>query len=423
MTGDGAWSFSLSDYSANYMVTEAACDTPSALDPSVMVYKGVWTGTEYKAGDILNFLDKMNVNKLTLNAGDATAGDIIVPAEDGGYYVYDINGNEVRLGMSYNEVLAAERTYDNTCIRPEIRNASSIDQNAADIKFVELPSTRDAFARFCHLCPGADEESLAVSQVPTSGSDETKDINMLGQGDVAFMIERGDKLGAIRNATADNGHSWGVANVPVFKEYVTNEFGVIDPDDDTVQRQGVLAGHSECVALGISAGCPVDLQDEAWQFIQWMSADYYYVSAADGSLYFGKQKSPDDTKKPAGQAVKANNGFIPNQQGLFEAQENSANTFIKVGEENLNLHLFAYAIEYESAGDWWYLPNGSSTWISNWASSLNSTSGVRGGSMSLATWYNSIIQSTNSILHSSFNNYYKNGGNIEEMWNKKFGAK
>ena len=108
---------------------------------------------------------------------------------------------------------------------------------------------------------------------------------------------------------------------------------------------------------------------------------------------------------------------------MFEAQENSKDTFIKVGEENLNLHLFAYAIEYESAGDWWYLPNGSSTWISNWASSLNSTSGVRGGTMSLASWYNSIIKSTNNILHSSFNYYYKTDSKVEQQWAKEFGAR
>ena len=165
--------------------------------------------------------------------------------------------------------------------------------------------------------------------------------------------------------------------------------------------------------------------DEAWQVIQWMSADYYYIDHETGDTYFGVQRSEYDTVCKAGQAVKAENGFIPNQAGLFESTGAGSSSFIKEGEENLNLHLFAYAIEYESAGDWWYLPNGSATWIQQWAGSLNSASGVRGGSLRISDWFSGVINGTNQVLHSTFNYYGDESGeavNVKNLWNNNFGA-
>ena len=428
MTGDGAWAFSLSDYTNNYVVREEACTEANPNDPSDTnrYYIGEWTGTLYSAGDTLAWLDKMDVNKLTYQLGQSVSGgDIIVPADDGGFYKYnaaDPNATQQRLGRSLNALNVAKETSDNTGIRANIRDYASTDMNDDGKKFVEIPSTKEAFTKWANLCPGADANALSVSYVSGTATDEVADVNYLGEGMCAFVIERGDKLGAMRKAVASNGNSWGVANTPIFKEYkIDPSTGKIDPSKADVQRIGVQAGHSECVALGISAGCPVEERDAAWQFIQWMTSDVYYIDS-NGNTYFGEKKNPDDTVMPAGQTIKAQNGFIPNQATLFEATEAGDKSFIKAGEQNLNLHLFAYAIEYEGAGDWWYLPNGSATWINKWASTLNASNGVRGGNMLIADWFSASIKPTNQELHTANFNYYYNIADIESKWDIAVGA-
>ena len=423
MTGDGTWAFSLSDFTANYMVTEAACTSanPNDANDTNKYYIGQYTGNLYSAGDTLAFLDKIDVEKLTVTqtgtSSAATAGDIVLPNADGSFTKYNVTtGVATQIGKGVNEVVGDT---DNSAIRASIRENSSQDQSESGILFVELPSTKEAFSRFAHLCPSdVDDKSIGVSYATsTTTTDETADITKLGNGTVAFVIERGDKLGHLRNVAREYNQSWGVANVPIFKEYVNPD----EPTDDTVKRMGVQAGHSECVAISISAGCPDNELDSAWQFIQWMAADYFYLDE-NGATYFGDQRKPTDVRYRAGQAVKADNGYIPNQPELFESpEENSDRTsFIKAGEENLNLHLFAYAIEYESAGDWWYLPT--NTWINEWATSLNAATGVRGGQQTVQEWYNSgIINKTNIKLAEDFN-YFYNARNIISQWENHIGA-
>ncbi len=425
MTGDGAWAFSLSDYTANYKVTEAACtsNNPNDSNDTNKYYIGEYTGKLYSAGDTLDFLDKIDVEKLIVESqgstNNATAGDIILPNTDGSFTKYNIGtGTATQIGKGINDIVGET---DNAAIRPSITSKASQNMNESGIYFVELPSTREAFSRFCHLCPSqVDDDSIGVSyETSSTTTDETSDITKLGNGTVAFVIERGDKLGHLRNVAKEYNQSWGVANVPVFKEYVNPG----EPTDDRVKRMGVQAGHSECVAIGISAGCKDENLDEAWQFIQWMAADYFYLDA-DGFTYFGDQRSPTDVRYRAGQAVKADNGYIPNQPSLFETPDEGGaadkTSFIKKGEENLNLHLFAYAIEYESAGDWWYLP--SSSWINEWATTLNASSGVRGGQMTVASWFTSgIINKTNQVLAENFS-YFYDAANIIDQWENHIGA-
>jgi len=425
MTGDGAWAFSLSDYTANYMVTEAACtqSNPTDANDTNKYYIGEYTGKLYSAGQTLDFLDKIDVEKLEVTSSgstnSATAGDIILPNQDGSFTKYNVTtGTATQIGKGINDIVG---NTDNQAIRSSIRTKSSQNQNESGIYFVELPSTKEAFTRFCHLCPSdVDDESIGVSYATsTTTTDETADITKLGNGTVAFVIERGDKLGHLRNVAREYNQSWGVANVPIFKEYANPG----EPTDATVKRMGVQAGHSECVAIGISAGCKDANLDEAWQFIQWMAADYFYLDA-DGYTYFGQQRTPTDVRYRAGQAVKADNGYIPNQPSLFEKPDEGGSSdrtsFIKAGEENLNLHLFAYAIEYESAGDWWYLP--SSSWINEWASSLNAATGVRGGQMTASAWFTSgIINKTNQVLAENFS-YFYDAANIIDQWERHIGA-
>ncbi len=413
MTGDGAWAFSLSDYTANYIVTEAGCTQSNPNNPADpnKYYIGEYTGSLYSAGQTLSFLDKMQVAPLTINPTTqaATAGDIVTPIADGGFRATNAATNESRL-LTSAPTGAGVYTSD-AGIRQSVKSHSAKTQDgSANTWFVELPSTKEAFAHFVHLCPSeVDPASLGVSYATSSSAtDEGVDIQNLANNRVAFVIERGDKLGLLRNYANEHETSWGVANLPIFKEYAD--------DGVTVARQGVQSGHSECVALGITKKCADKNLEAAFEFIQWMSADYYSVDAA-GNYYFGAAKNAADTQFNAGQAVKANTGYIPNQEGLFEVTEAGAASFIKEGEEHLNLQIFAYAIEYEAAGDWWYLPNGSSTWINAWASSLNSASGVRGGKTTLDAWFeDGIILATNKILDSSFNYYYDDANNIANAW-------
>lgn len=421
MTGEGTWAFSLSDFTANYMVTENACTEINEANPGDpnRYYIGKYTGRLYRPGETLDFLDKIDVEKLVIESDGssttATGGDIILPSPDGSFYKYNVaTGIGKTIGNSLEQITGET---DDSAIRQDITANASKDQNEEGIMFIELPSTKEAFTRFCNLYPGTSEDSVGVSYefVGGNGGDETVDINKLARGDVAFVIERGDKLGQLRlvSQSSDN-KSWGVANVPVFKEYANPN----SPNDVTIKRMGNQAGHSECVALGITKGCPDSETDEAWKFIQWMAADYFYLDA-NGNTYFGTQRQPTDVRYPAGQAVKADNGYIPNQPALFESLDaledgGDKTSFIKKGEENLNLHLFANAIEYESAGDWWYLP--SSAWIDEWANSLNSEQGVRGGVVPVAEWFNSgIINNTNQVLAKEYS-YFFDASNVIDQW-------
>ena len=426
MTGDGAWAFSLSDYTANYMVTEEACTevNPNDANDTNRYYIGEYTGTLYSAGDTLQFLDKLDVTKLeTQTDGPSTfavSGDIILPNEDGSFEKYDVvSKNTTQIGQSVAQL--GDSLTDNTAIRASIASNSSQDQNASGVKFIELPSTKEAFTRFCRLVPSEADAANSVGVSPPTSSGKATDITTLGNGDIAFIIEKGDKLGQLRNVAAAYNQSWGVANVPIFKEY-SNPY---DPKDDSVKRMGLAAGHSEAVALGISAGCKTQNIDEAWAFIQWMAADYFYLDPDDGSVYFGNQKKATDVRYRAGQAVRADNGYIPNQPSLFEQPNNEGTdagktTFIKEGEENLNLQLFAYAIEYEQPGDWWYLPT--NAWISQWEGTLNGQDGVRGGKMTAVDWFNSgIIKKTNVKLAQDFS-YFYNAENIIAQWENKLGV-
>ncbi len=424
-TGDGAWAFGISDYTANYLVTENACTQSNPNNPNDpnRYYIGAYTGKLYSAGDILDFLDKIDVERLIItqsgSTNSATSGDIILPNRDGSFNKYNIDTGVITpIGKGVSEV---QGNTDNSAIRKSIVNKASQDQHASGIYFVELPSTKEAFTRFCHLhYSDVDEESIGVSYATSpTFSDETADITKLGNGTVAFVIEKGDKLGHLRNVAREYNQSWGIANIPIFKEYANHR----DPNDDTVKRMGVPAGHSEVVALGISAGCPNEELDAAWRFIQWMSADYFYVDS-NGYTYFGDQRSPTDVRYRAGQAVKADSGYIPNQPALFENPDQGGSldktSFIQAGEENLNLHLFAYALEYEKTGDWGYLP--SNTWINEWATTLSAATGVRGGQMSVASWFSSgIINKTNQVLAKDFSNFY-NAANIIDQWEKKLGV-
>ncbi len=432
-TGAGTWTFSLSDYTKNYKVLKDG-------------YVGLYTGKVYKEGETLEWLDKLDISKLNVEPKNgvmtATSGSIVVPNPDvpGAYIKVDAaTGNVSDVGAGSK----IDRGSTNDGIHPAVKAAATdnLANKTEDKVLLELPSTKEAFTRFCHLVPNkADEDTVGgqsaldqvggVSYLPdTSDNSEAVDVYNLAHNKVAFVIERGDKLGDLRK-TADI--SWGIANLPIYKEYLNPG----EADDDTVKAIGVQAGHSECVALGITAGCAENEIQAAWEIIQWMASDYYYIDG--NNVYFGPQakafadsaaeeydvffNKPGDTSKGLGaQSIRAKNGYIPNQESLFVGTEITEKTFIKPSERNLNLKLFAYAIEYEKAGDWWYLPNGSATWIKEWANPLNSE--VRQGELTVADLFTNYTRSSNSVLHNTFNYYYGSDTNVLQQWVLRYGAR
>jgi len=381
-TNEGTWMYGLSDWSANYKVTEAGAG-----------YVGEATGTVYKAGDTLEFLDKLNVKlyaPLTDENGDVVLdannevvfndGDILLPNGTGGLDKYDpVTKTTSPLAATPDEYTS------NASIRPYIVENSTTDEANTSAKFVELPSTKAAVDRY--LSNIADP-SKDVMPLPASFNTSST-IQQFGNGSIAFVVERGYQIGMVRMLTGDYGIEWGIAPLPQYKEYANPM-----SDDVTVLREGVEGGHSEATALCIAKGSKY--QQLAWQVIDWMTSDYETVN--------GQQEA-------AGQIAKAEAGYIPNQPTVA-----NSSTFIKPHEKTLNLDIFFDALEYEEAGDWWYLPD--NAWINVWASPLNSQ--VRNGEMTPKTWFDTYVRPSNVELL-SYSYYFGAETEFQSIWYSHFG--
>ena len=310
-TGEGTWMYGRSDWSANYKVTEAGAG-----------YVGENTGKVYRAGETLKFLDKIDVKAYSITTEGEAEGDIILPNNTGGIDIYD-------LGTQTTTPLAEKPDADtgNASIRPFIVENSTTDVSAnPSAMFVELPSTREATDRYL--------SSIAVSTKkimpkPTIFN-QYSPVKLFGNGTIAFVVENAYSIGKVRTFTGDYGIEWGVAPLPQYKEYV-NPLS----SDVTIARYGVEGGHSESIALCITKGSKY--RQLAWKVIDWLTGDYVTVN--------GQQEI-------AGQYVKAQAGFIPNQPSLA-----SASTFIKENEKNLNLEIFFNALDYEKEDENAYLPD------------------------------------------------------------------
>ena len=320
-TNEGTWMFGLSDWSTNYKVTKAGEG-----------YVGRNTGRRYKKGDTLEFLDKLNVQRygqiITKN-GEVVFndGDIILPDHSGGIVVYN---PETKTTTPLAET--SDGNASNASIRPQIVENSTTDERNTTAKFIELPSTLDAVKRY--LSNFADPLK-DVMPLPASFNTHTT-VQQFGNGFIAFVVERGSLIDTIRELTVDHGIEWGVAPLPYYKEYVSPT-----SDDATVLREGVEAGHSEAIALCIAKGSKY--KQLAYDVIDWMTDDVAMVK--------GRQEE-------AGQIAKAKAGYIPTQPSAA-----NLSTFIKPNERDKNLGLFFTSLEYEQAGDWWYLPDNGWTYV------------------------------------------------------------
>ncbi|MBQ5927226.1 MAG: extracellular solute-binding protein [Clostridia bacterium] len=311
LTGNGDWNFSLLDPNPNFIVAEGK------------EYTGDYTGKKYKAGETVEFTDKLEVPK----------GQTLVPNDEGGY---TYNGTEVSTRQT---VLAA----------------------AENGTLIELPSTREAFTRYLKL--GAkreanidDEGGLDVSPNPNIFNNRTR-VNYFFSGELAMLVDYSIYMAEISEYMDYNGFEWDVAPLVIYKEYQTPN----DPDDATVKVMGKPAGQSNSTAMVVRRMS--EKKDKAATFIKWMAS---------------KQ----------GQSVRTKDGFFPNQESLI------GDVKFDVKNAPNNVYAFCEALEFQGAGDWWYMAD--YEWINVWAVPLNTY--VRNGQREYREWYKDVISKTNVKL-------------------------
>ncbi len=237
---------------------------------------------------------------------------------------------------------------------------TSVEAAAESGELAELPSVRDAFTRYLRL--GASEDSviegaggLNISPNPITFNNRTRQ-NYWYSGKMALLIDYSTYIETFSREAEANGFEWDVAPLIVYKEY-TNP---MDPNCDTVKVKGKQAGECNSKAMVVRQGSKV--KEASAQFISWMASK-------------------------EGQSIRAENGHFPNQKALLEEIQYN-------GYAPKNVTVFSDALEYQGAGDWWYLPD--DAWIQVWANPLNSE--VRNGTKSYDSWKKTAIPDTNKKL-------------------------
>lgn len=225
ISGNGDWKYTLPDSTPNYIVTEGR------------TYTGAYTGTVYKAGETLDFLDKLNVGR----------GDVVVANNDN---TFTVNGQSAT-------------------VRPAVEEAVRAGA------LVELPSTREAFSRFALL---AGEGGLGIC--PTVSTVSTNAINWFNSGRLAFCVEEFRYSADVGKAMTQRGNDWGVAPLPIYKTYDA---------DGNVETQGKLVAHS--LGYGIAINKNSQMKEEAWKFVSWMADEGQTVLAQNG--YFSSHSSDE----------------------------------------------------------------------------------------------------------------------------------
>ena len=353
LTGEGTWAFGLDDWSANYLVTANALDKTD--ENGNKYYLGENTGTHYKAGDTLKYLDKLDVKKFAPIVGEDgnyrtdengnvvfNDGDMLIPAENGGVRIYNRETGEM------SEVLGGtpeSATYDG-CIRAEIKGNATDDISAnPNAKFVVLPSAKAAMQRYGSI--SAKETGIFPETRGTQIGFDT--IKKFAEGKVAMVVEHSSEKNRLSAAAKENDVEWGVAPLAVYKEYKNPQ-----SNDVTVKAEGVKTGVGESIALCITKTSKN--ADNALKVIKWLTSDLVEVAG---------------THERAGQYFKAQAGSLS-----VRPTTEQYSTFIKEDEKNLNLELFFDALEYERPGEWSYLSDNAwyddvYSWGQNQGSSLS----------------------------------------------------
>lgn len=267
-----------------------------------------------------------------LDKFDIPAGELMTPDNEGGY---TYNGQKIGIRQSVTE--AAENG-----------------------TLTALPSTREAFTRYLKL--GAEktadiegEGGLAISPNPLTFSTRTR-MNYFYSGKMAMLVDYSSYMATVSEQAEECGFKWDIAPLAVYKEYVDP----LDPDCDETVVVGKTAGQSNSKAMVSRENS--QNKESAAKFIKWMASK-------------------------AGQTIRAENGHFPNQKELISR-------VVFPGYAPANVKAFSEALEFQGAGDWWYMAD--YEWINVWAVPLNSE--VRNGKMTYDAWCADAVNDTNERL-------------------------
>lgn len=267
-----------------------------------------------------------------LDKFDIPAGEIMTPDNEGGY---TYNGQKIGIRQSVTE--AAENG-----------------------TLTALPSTREAFTRYLKL--GAEktadiegEGGLAISPNPLTFSTRTR-MNYFYSGKMAMLVDYSSYMATVSEQAEERGFKWDIAPLAVYKEYVDP----LDPNCDETVVVGKTAGQSNSKAMVSRENS--QNKESAAKFIKWMASK-------------------------AGQTIRAENGHFPNQKELISR-------VVFPGYAPANVKAFSEALEFQGAGDWWYMAD--YEWINVWAVPLNSE--VRNGKMTYDAWRADAVNDTNERL-------------------------
>lgn len=265
---------------------------------------------------------------------DLPAGKVMTPDNNGGY---TLDGN--KLGIRADVTAAA--------------TAGTLG---------ELPSTRDAFTRYLRL--GASKTSvienaggLDIAPNPIIFNTRTRQ-NYWYSGKMAMLVDYSTYIENFSKQATIYNFEWDVAPLIVYKEYTEP----MNPNCDTVKIQGKEAGECNSKAMCVRARTSPQVKESAAKFIKWMASK-------------------------EGQSLRAEKGHFPNQQELLDSIKYN-------GYAPKNITVFSENLQYQSAGDWWYLPD--DMWIRTWATPLNSE--VRNGTLTYDLWKKDAIPDTNEYL-------------------------
>ena len=267
-----------------------------------------------------------------LDKYDVPAGQLMKADDEGGY---TYNGNKI--GIRAAVTAAAESG-----------------------ALIALPSTREAFTRYLKLGAETDadiegEGGLGISPNPLTFSTRTR-MNYFYSGKMAMLVDYSSYMATVSEQAEKRGFKWDVAPLVVYKQYVDP----LDPDCDETVVVGKKAGQSNSKAMVSRVNA--QNKEAAAKFMKWMASKN-------------------------GQAIRAEHGHFPNQSSLIASVKFP-------GYAPANVKAFSEALNWQGAGDWWYMPD--YEWINVWAVPLNSE--VRNGKITYDAWKADAVKATNERL-------------------------
>ena len=267
-----------------------------------------------------------------LDKYDVPAGQLMKADDEGGY---TYNGNKI--GIRAAVTAAAESG-----------------------ALIALPSTREAFTRYLKLGAETDadiegEGGLGISPNPLTFSTRTR-MNYFYSGKMAMLVDYSSYMATVSEQAEKRGFKWDVAPLVVYKQYVDP----LDPDCDETVVVGKKAGQSNSKAMVSRVNA--QNKEAAAKFMKWMASK-------------------------SGQAIRAEHGHFPNQSSLIASVKFP-------GYAPANVKAFSEALNWQGAGDWWYMPD--YEWINVWAVPLNSE--VRNGKITYDAWKADAVKATNERL-------------------------